>query len=118
MLGDYGLFISKDGGASFVENESLSVIRGMTGIAAYGNTVHVSGLGDGLQTSYDGGQTWIMTLPYERLNSVFSDGSKVYAAGERSGTSEGGVFISSDQGRSWALKDKKAGLGGDGSYSN
>ncbi|MCF6776392.1 hypothetical protein L3V83_07365 [Thiotrichales bacterium 19X7-9] len=101
-----GLFISQDGGKSFIVNEALPEYVVVKSIFITSDDTIYVGTNYSLYISQDGGKTFIQEAIYSSVNSVFVDSSGyIYVA-----TQSNGISISEGIGKGFITKTTANGL--------
>lgn len=93
---DRGVFLSRDQGQSWQEAAAALNKFGIRSLGAYQSLLFAGTYRDGLYRSLNNGQSWLLAetdLP--GVSSFAASGNKLYAGGVY------GVYVSTDQGRSW-----------------
>ena len=107
---DNGLYTSNNAGNEWYLSTTLEpkVIRKIIVDPNNSNTVYVTAGSDGIFRSTDGGISWTpintgLTNLSVRDFAITGDSSRIYLATEILSQTEGGVYVSENQGTSWTL---------------
>ncbi|MCW3104411.1 MAG: two component regulator propeller domain protein [Bacteroidetes bacterium] len=103
----HGVFASTDNGVTWAAKNTGFTYLYACGIAVAGTTVYASMSFDGVYTSIDNGTTWVKStnavLNGITVNSIIMSGTNMIAAsGSCNGGTNGGVFLSTNGGLTWA----------------
>lgn len=103
-----GIYMSSDNGVTWTAKNAGFPFLYACGVSSVGNTIYASMSFDHVYTSIDNGTTWTAVtsavLDDITVNSIISSGSNLIAAsGSCNGSSDEGVYISTDGGATFTL---------------